>query len=81
MKRFLSLLLIFALLCMTMVVLGSCGPDDTGDGTTPPAGGTTPPGGTTTPPDTPSTPGSIEVITDPTNPNAGGDNSDYITEK
>ena len=76
MKRFLSLLLIFALLCTAMLALASCSPDDqpnddTNGDITPPDQGK---------PDEPSK-GTIEVVTDPTDPEAGGASDDnYVKE-
>jgi hypothetical protein len=63
MKKLLSLLLIFALLCSAMLVLSSCdepddGLDDGGDGTV----------------DVPE--GDLGIVTDPKDPEAGGSESD-----
>ena len=73
MKRFLSLLLIFALLCTAMLALASCGPDDTPDDG-PDNGGTTP---DTPPDDTPK--GTIDVVTDPEEAKNDSDDN-YVKE-
>lgn len=71
MKRFLSLLLIFALLCTAMLALASCGPDDTPDD---PNSGETP---DTPPDDTPK--GTIDVVTDPEEAKNDSDDN-YVKE-
>ena len=74
MKKFLALLLVFALLCSAMLMLASCddgnGPDDgTGDG---PGDG---------PGDVPTPDGTIDIVTDPKDPEAGGESDDnYIRQ-
>lgn len=73
MKRFLSLLLIFALLCTAMLALASCGPDDTPDD--PIDDGQTPP--ETPPDDTPK--GTIDVVTDP-NEAKNDPDTNYVKE-
>lgn len=72
MKRFLSLLLIFALLCTAMLALASCGPDDTPDD--PIDDEQNPP---VEPDDTPK--GTIDVVTDPNEAKNDSDDN-YVKE-
>ena len=70
MKKFLALLLVFALLCSAMLMLASCdngnGPDDGPDDG---------------PEDVPTPDGTIDIVTDPKDPEAGGESDDnYIRQ-
>lgn len=77
MKRFLSLLLVFALLCSAMLFLAACDtpPDDKPDDNPSDEPGDEPG-------DEPEAPkGTIGIVTDPTDPEAGGDSDEnYIRQ-
>ena len=69
MKKFLALLLVFALLCSAMLLLASCDDGNNPAGDDPNNGGTPTPDGT------------IDIITDPKDPEAGGESDDnYIRQ-